>query len=424
MELRLRSGTTDAAAEFHAARGLTELNIKHIATLRKPEDIINQALDKPTGSHPFNDVFRGAGNVVIVVPDKSRVSGSEVYLPILRQRLNQLGVADQQISILVATGNHPPQPEAQLLSLFPADILASVKILQHDCHDKRALSYVGETKRGTPIFVNKLVADADHIIVCGTIVHHYFAGFSGGPKMIVPGCAGHESITRNHALAIDPKSLRLHPGCRDGKVEGNPLQEDLREAFKFINVTFLLHPILNGHYSIIGAVGGEPLQAHAAGCRIVDDIYRVPISEQADLVIVSCGGYPKDINYIQAHKSLHHASYAVRPRGTIIFLAECTEGIGSRTFMQWFDCQSSEQLHHELLHRYKINGTTALATMQKARESRIIAVTGLPPEIVRKLGFIPAASLSAALAMARQGLPEHYSAFIMPNGALTVPYVA
>lgn len=423
MELRLKYGTTTVSAEFRPARGLTELNIKHIATLQKPEEIINQALDKPIGSHPFNQIFRGAGQVLIVVPDRSRLSATEVYLPILRQRLNHLGVSDQQITLLVATGNHPPQSEADLRSIFPEDIFTRIKIVQHDCHDKKALSYIGETKRGTPIFVNKLIADADHIIVCGTVVHHYFAGFGGGPKMIMPGCAGYESITRNHALAIDAEQLRMHPGCQDGKVEGNPLQEDLREAFKFINVSFLLHTILNGHKDIIGAVAGEPLQAHAAGCRIIDDIYRIPIREPADLVIVSCGGHPKDINYIQAHKSLHHAFYAVRPHGTIIFLARCPDGIGSQTFMEWFDYDNPEQLHHALIHRYKINGTTALATMQKARESRVIAVTDLPPAIVAKLGFIPAASLPEALTIARQGLSQHHSTYVMPNGALTVPFL-
>jgi nickel-dependent lactate racemase len=268
------------------------------------------------------------------------------------------------------------------------------------------------------------VADADHIIVCGTVVHHYFAGFGGGPKMIMPGCAGYESIARNHALSIDPAELRLHPGCGDGKVEGNPLQEDLREAFKFIDVSFLLHTILNSRNDVIGAVAGEPLQAHAAGCRIVDDIYRVPIREPADLVIVSCGGYPKDINFIQAHKSLHHAFGAVRPGGVIVLVAACAQGIGSPTFMEWFDYPDPNHLHHALRHHYKINGTTALSTMQKAREAHIIAVTSLPVEVVRKLGFSPAASLAEALQTAQGLLPESYTTFVMPSGSLAVPYLA
>jgi nickel-dependent lactate racemase len=283
------------------------------------------------------------------------------------------------------------------------------------------LTYIGETKRGTPIFVNNLVADAENIIICGTVVHHYFAGYGGGPKMIMPGCAGYESITRNHALAIDHARLRLHAGCQDGKVDGNPLQQDLREAFKFISVTFLLHTIMNGSQNIIGAVAGEPLQAHAAGCRMIDDLYRVRIREKADLIIVSCGGHPRDINYIQSHKSLHHAFYAVKPDGVIILLAKCPEGIGSQTFLEWFDYDAPEKLHHELLHHYKLNGTTALATMQKARESKVIAVTDLPGEIVSRLGFLPAPTLADAISLARKKLPEQFSTYIMPNGALAVP---
>ncbi len=422
MQLRLKYGAETVIAEFRPARGFVkELDVKHIATLQKPDEIINQALDKPIGSYQFNRLFRGSGEVLIVVPDQSRRSGSEIYLPILRRRLNDLGICDAKMTILVANGSHPAQTSEEMLAIFPPDVYDGIKIVQHDSRNKKELSYLGETKRGTPIFANNLISDAENIIICGTVVHHYFAGFGGGPKMIIPGCAGYETIRRNHALTIDRSHLRLRPECSDGKVDGNPLQQDLREAFKFINVTFLLHTILNGHNYIVAAFAGEPLQAHAAGCRMVDDIYRVPFQEPADLVIVSCGGQPRDINYIQAHKSLHHAFYAVRQGGIIIFLAKCTDGVGSQTFLEWFDYEDPEKLHHALMHHYKLNGTTALATMQKARECKIIAVTGLPGEIVAKLGFIPAASLNEALSLAGKDLTDEYNTYIMPNGALTVP---
>jgi len=422
MQLRLRYGAATATAEFRPTRGfVTELDIKHIATLQRPDEIISQALDKPIGSYPFHRLFRGSGEVLIVVPDQSRRSGSEIYLPIIRRRLNDLGISDAKITILVANGSHPAQTVEEMQATLPPDVYDRVRIVQHDSRNKKELSYIGETKRGTPIFVNKLISDAEHIIICGTVLHHYFAGYGGGPKMIIPGCAGYETITRNHALAIDHSRLRLRADCNDGKVDGNPLQQDLREAFKFINVTFLLHTILNGHDDIVAAFAGEPLQAHAAGCRMVDDIYLVPIQEPADLVIVSCGGHPRDLNYVQAHKSLHHAFYAVPRGGVIVFLAKCAEGVGSETFLEWFDYDNPEKLHHALIHHYKLNGTTALATMQKARECRIIAVTDLPSEIVTKLGFTPAASLSEALGMASKELTDEFSAYIMPNGALTVP---
>jgi len=422
MQLRLSYGAATVTAEFRPTRGFVrELDVKHIATLQKPDEIIDQALGKPIGSHPFHRLFRGSGEVLIVVPDQSRRSGSEIYLPILRRRLNDLGISDAKMTILVANGSHPAQTVEQMQAMLPPEVYDGMRIVQHDSRNRKELSYIGETKRGTPIFVNRLISDAEHIIICGTVVHHYFAGYGGGPKMIIPGCAGYETIRRNHALAVDHSHLRLRAECSDGKVDGNPLQQDLREAFKFINVTFLLHTILNGRNDIVAAFAGEPLQAHAAGCRMVDDIYRVPFQEPADVVIVSCGGHPRDINYIQARKSLHHAFYAVRQGGVIIFIAKCSEGVGSQTFLEWFDYDDPEKLHHALTHQYKLNGTTALATMQKANECRIIAVTDLPSEIVTKLGFIPAASLTDALNLAKKELTDDYSTYIMPNGALTVP---
>lgn len=423
MNLQLKYGKGMLSSELRNLRSPIELKTRHIATLLKPEEIILQALQKPIGSFPFTQLFKNTGNVLIIAPDDLHETGGEHYLPILVQMLNELCIPNSEITILVAAawgarrnGVH------RLLSVEKSS--PAPKILYHDPCDVKSLEYVGHTRRGTPVFVNRMLIDADSIILCGSVSHDPFAGYNGGPRLVVPHCAGEETIERCLALTIDPAENRIHPRCSDGIIEGNPLQEDAREAFRCITVDFLLHTILNHCNTVIGAVAGTPLQAHAAGCHMIDDIYRVPIDYQAELVIASSGGYPYDRNFIEAHTALHHAVQAARPGGTIIFLAECREGLGVRDFLRWFGKDSAGHPHSELTKRHHLEGVAAISTMQKARDQRIIAVTNLPPEVVTTLGFTPAGSLLEAMQLAQKSATEANGVYIMPNAATTVPYLA
>jgi nickel-dependent lactate racemase len=333
------------------------------------------------------------------------------------------------------------------------------RIHRHNPLDAKALEYVGITRRGTPVFINRLILDADEVMFCGSVAHHPFAGYGGGPRLLVPGCAGHETIARHHALAIDPEALRLHPRCRDGIVEGNPLQEDAREAFRFISASFLLHTVFNDQGQMISAVAGEPLQAFAAACRTLDDMLLAPVAQPASLVIVSGGGFPFDSDFRSAHAALYHASQVVRPGGVIIFVAECGNGLGSPALSRWLEeatngvetgtqflpdhqGQDWRSFTHRAFHHVDVDALITLSTLQKAREIRIIAVTALEDAMARRWGFTPAASLAEALALAASwrkmpqgslngpfGLPapklsqDNFSALVIPNGTLVIPYL-
>jgi nickel-dependent lactate racemase len=309
-----------------------------------------------------------------------------------------------------------------------------------------------------------LLLDADHVILGGTVSHHPFAGYEGGPRLVVPGCAGQETISRHYALALDPETPRLHSRCRDAVVEANPLQEDSREAFRFITANFLVHTVLNDQQQMIGAAAGEPLQAFAASCRMLDDIFLAPIAQPANLVIVSCGGFPHDRDYRAAHQALHRAVRAVRPGGVIILLAECREGLGSPALSNWFSKNAAGDyageeawpngekidwhglsyptgLSSRWFHQNEPEALIALSTMQKAREVHLIALTKLEPAIAKSLGFTPASSLPEALARAEVWLqspsrpqsafeppaPKPWrdivSAFVISNGTLLVPHL-
>jgi nickel-dependent lactate racemase len=463
MELRLKYGDGILSAAFpdfpsekmkgNSRRPFAELHSQHIATLQKPADILAQALDRPLGCHPFNQVFRGARNVLLVVPDPSEAGGSEHYLPMLCERLHRLHVPNEELKILIAQNDARRLPALAHVNDYAAVVGEKVRVFRHDPRDSKALEYVGLTRRGTPVFVNRLILDADEVILCGSVTHHSFAGYGGGPRLFVPGCAGHETAARHHALAIDPEALRVHPRCRDGVVEGNPLQEDAREAFRFVSASFLLHTLFNDQGQMIGAVAGEPLQAFAGGCRLLDDMMQVPVAQPASLVIVSGGGFPFDSDFRSVHAALHRASQVVRPGGVIVFVAECRHGLGSPALSRWLEevtdgaetgahllpgskglkvpsaVLSGHQrpdwrsVHHRVFHHVDVDALIALATLQEAREVRIIAVTALDAVTARRLGFTPASSLPEALALAITWLPDIFSAFVISNGTLLLPHL-
>lgn len=420
MILQLPYGMEMVRAEFRPPRRVIEFKAKRIATLQKPEELLTQALQKPIGSYSCEQVFRKAGRVLVVVPSNWHDSGGIYYLPLLIKRLRAAGVPAHEISILMAGAwGAKRNGIASLLNTFePGASLPAIHY--HDPFDAHALAYIGETRRGTPVFVNGLLVDAERVLICGQVSHHSFWGYQGGAAMIVPECAGKETIERHLHLAYDAQLAGLHPRCRDGVIAGNPLQEDLREAFRFLDVDFLLHTLVNENGQIIGAVAGEPLQAHAAGCRMLDDVYCAPLEEAADLAVASCGGYPHDANYCRAHETLQRAAQTVLPGGKIVLLAECRHGLGSPELAQEF-MPAEAAAESRRPSRSALEKLLAISTRQIAQQYEVIAVTGLPAEIVRCLGFTPASSLSEALHLAQSKSPEINSCHIFCHGAFTVP---
>jgi len=461
MELRLKYGEKILSAEFpeffvrknngKPERQFIELHAKHIATLQTPAAILNQALDRTLGCYPFNRVFRpayGTRNVLIVVPDPAEATGAEFYLPLLKARLNDLHVPDKDIRLLVATRADTLFRQKKVSAFFSELVGEKVRVFRHDPHDHKTLEYAGLTRRGTPVFVNRLLLEAENVLVCGSVVSHPFAGYGGGPRLIVPGCAGAETIHRHFNHALDPETQQVHARCRDATIDGNPLQEDSREAFRFITANFLLHTILNDQRQIVGAIAGEPLQAFAAGCKAIDSMCGATLATAANLVIVSCGGHPNDGDFRAAYAALQRATQIVRPDGVIIFAAECRDGAGDFLAQQIAVVSSLtrklpelqeivnaragwSQLQSRGLEQNPCEALMAPAILQQTREQRIIFVTDLPRAFIEQAGFIPATSLSAALALAEKMLSppkprltgDIFSAILIFNGTFTVPHV-
>ncbi len=383
--------------------------------------IVADALKSPIGFAGSQQHLLEPFSTTIVLPDKTRNCGAPLFLFDLLNYLNDAGIPDSEITILLANGSHFENNADEINHILGKAAVSRVGVKQHDSKDKQALVFLGTTKFGTPVNINSHITGAEQVIAVGTAVHHYFAGFGGGAKMINPGCAGYETIRINHALTIDSESGGLHPQCRPGNVEGNPVQEDISDAMRFLKPPLLLETVLDAQSQLVAAFWGEIRQTHKRACDLVDAIHKVHIDERADLVVASCGGFPKDINLIQAHKALCNAFQAVKPGGVVMLLAECSQGLGSLTLSDCFACADISKLVEQLAKKFTLNGTTALSLHSKARDATIILVTSLAPELLGKLNIHVTQSPEEGWRLASTFLPDAFRCYVMPNASLTLP---
>ncbi|MBU5614242.1 nickel-dependent lactate racemase family protein [Geomonas azotofigens] len=416
--LELKCGDHNYPLQLPPERLLSVLSPRPFQRLGTPVELVERTLDGCTGSLAS---FAPGDRVVIVTSDVTRPTGSEVYLPLLVSRLNSIGIRDRDIEIVVALGIHRKQTPAEHKKIV-GELYGRIKVTDHDCDDPGALVYLGDTARGVPVEVNRRVTEADRVILTGAVTFHYFAGFGGGRKSILPGVSSRKSCMASHFALLNPdEGSGRHPKAVAGSLEGNPVHEAMLEACGMVAPDFILNTVLGPDKQIIAAFAGDWRAAHLAGCRFYNDTFSAPIDEKGDLVIVSCGGYPKDINLIQAHKSMEYGSRALKPGGAMILLAECRDGYGNATFFNWFGYETCAELESALRKRYEINGQTAWSVKEKAERFRIVLVSKLPAEEVRTMGMIPASTLDEALALAAPMLSDDYRAYLIPEGGTVLP---
>jgi len=380
-----------------------------------------EACNRPVDSPSLAAFLAGRRRPLIVVSDATRRTGSEIILEVLSKYFKQNDIKYQEIRIIIATGIHrPPTPE-EIRWLVPAEAFPGAKILVHDAEDADQLVDFGRTPAGNTVRLNRAVAEADAIVVLGGIGFHYFAGFTGGRKSLLPGLAAKTTITFNHNLVFKPDGSGRHPGVGTAALSGNPVHEDMEAALRLVGVerVFAINALTTADGAVAQCVCGHAVASHQEACRRYLERHTVPLDEPADVVIVSAGGHPRDINLIQSHKAIEMARHALRPGGTMVALAACPEGMGHPTFFPWFRFRSEREFREELTRNYVINGQTALALFEKARRYHIHLISELPAEQVAATGLVPAASLPTALQAALPGLPEEYRGLVVPEGALT-----
>jgi len=373
---------------------------------------VKRALENPVNSERLKDLVKPGERIIIVTSDITRPMPSYKVLPYVLEEMKEAGVREDDVTIVLALGSHRSHTEDEKKVLVGETVYNSrIKVIDSDMNQCVNL---GLCRNGTPVDIFEPVAKADRIICLGNVEYHYFAGYSGGAKALMPGVSSHAAIQANHSNMVKPEA-------RTGNLETNPVRQDIDQITDFIKIDFIVNVVLNGKKEIIKAVAGHWKDAHREGCKFLDQLYGIEIEDPADIVVVTPGGFPKDLNLYQAQKSLDNSKHAVREGGIVILLASAKEGFGEKTFEQWMLNKSPSEMLEEIKNNFKLGGHKAAAIASVIQKADVYFVSDLEDELVRKINFIPFKSAQDAVdhALKRQG--RNAKVLVMPSGGSTLP---
>lgn len=379
------------------------------------EETLLASLAEPLASPPLEEWIAGK-EVLLIVSDVTRYTGAERILPVLRDKFLHRA---RRVRVLFALGNHRRQSEAEQRALVSDGVYETFSCLDHDCFDEKGLGSLGVTSSGLDAAVNRLLLEADGAIVTGAVSFHYLAGFGGGRKCIIPGIAAYQTILDVHRRVFHRDRPGKHERAQTGILKGNPMHEAIMEALDLVKKPlFLINTIFDDKKELLHIFSGHIKESHEAGCAWYNAHFSATVPEKADVVVVSAGGFPRDIDFIQSHKALEHAKHAAKDGGTIILLARCEDGVGNNYFLPWFDYPDLEAMEQAVRGADKVYAQTAYSTRIKAERYRIMLVSDLDDDQVRRMGMVPHRTLEEALASLdrRSSLVCH----VIPEGSKTL----
>jgi nickel-dependent lactate racemase len=422
MRIELPYGDTVLQAEAPWLRPLGTLDIADVPELADRDAAIARAIESPIGlDRTIYDIVQPGERIAIIVSDTFRKTAVDQVLPVLLGELQRRGVSESDVRFIFASGTHRPPTLLEQAEILGGAVYERFKsqAFIHTPNDNANLVTVGTTRRGTVVELNRQAWECDRIIATGAVVMHYFGGFGGGRKSIVPGIASARTIAHNHAMNLDPRADTLNPAVRIAALDGNPVAEDMLEAARFAGVDYIINTVLNRDGKIARVFAGELDAAHRAAAAFAQAVYSVHIDTRADVVIAAS---PHTRNFVQTHKALYNAYQAMKPGGRIILLAPCLEGIGGEQFVKWLRLGSRAAVFAGLRRASEINGQTALSTLEKAPSC--LMVTDLSCDEVECLGARKASSLDEALATLGREIGETVdpTCYLMPSAAYTVPF--
>ncbi|MCD8084662.1 MAG: nickel-dependent lactate racemase [Clostridiales bacterium] len=420
MKIKFPYGKEHMSLEIPESRinGILRSGLDEYKAKESQEMLIEDALKNPIGSKPLCQLAEGKKHVILIASDHTRPVPSRLIVPPMLREIRK-GNPHAEITILVATGCHRETMKTELNNKFGKDIVEHEKIIVHDC-DKAEMTRLGVLPGGGECILNRMVVDADLVVSEGFIEPHFFAGFSGGRKSILPGIADRRTVLANHC-----SEFIADPHSRTGIMKGNPIHEDMMWAARKAGLAFIVNVVLNEKKEVVFAIAGDVEQAHEKGCDFLNSLCRVK-SKMADIVISTNGGYPLDQNIYQAVKGMTAAEATVKKGGVIIMLAKSEDGHGGENF------------YHQLADEPDINQTLNLFLSRKREETepdqwqsqilirilqkaRVIYISDAPDEIVRAFHMIPAHSLEEAMCLAEfmTGI-KNASVTVIPDGVSTI----
>ena len=424
-EIRLKYGQGEVTLFLPEEQIYFEVVGKDYPSISDIPGAIRSALERPIDSPPLRELLRPTDKVAITVSDITRSwQRMDLVLPTLFDTISRAGIPNENVSILVVVGGHRQNTEDEMEQLCGREICRRVNVVNHNARDLQNMVYLGKTSRGTEVAINRVVAEADRIILTGGIIYHYMVGYGGGRKSVIPGFSSIRTIQQNHLWAMGRElGSGSNRNARSGRTRGNECHEDMMEIAGFVKPDFIVNVVPNADGDYAGIFAGNWVSAWQDGTKLVDEIYSVEIPDLADIVIASAGGSPKDINLYQAGKTMDNASYAVKKGGAVIIVSECPDILEPPEFPQWFQYPSNREMERALRADFSIPGWVAWKEVECSDIATFIMVTR--PEnadLVGKAGIIPVATMEEALDQAyrRCGTKEPRIT-LMPQGANTLP---
>ena len=385
--------------------------------LADPAGAVAEALEHPRGSAPLLSLLREKKprSVTVVVNDETRPTPYQAIFPPLLKVFEEAGIKDDQVVFVIATGIHEPQSDELNDRLYGTEMTNRFRFINHVSTDTAACVDLGKTSSGYDCKINRLALDCDFLITIGVVMPHYFAGFSGGRKSILPGLASHDTVRSNHARMVE--LLDALPPIRQ-----NPISLEMIEVARKVGVDFIINTVTNEQREIVFVGAGELVEAWYAAVDVSAKMYEIPFKEQVDICIAAASGYPRDVNVYQAQKALDHAEAITRPGGTIIWIGECRDGLGEKVFEKWLNKKlAPEELMRRFRENFELGGHKAYAIAKVASTRKVRLVSSLSRPMTELLFCSKAENVQEAFEEALKVYGPNASVAILPQGSLTLP---
>ncbi len=418
VDVWLPYGKTDVCVRIPVRNHLGSINPKDLPGAPDAKAEVERALCSPIGSKKLSEIAKPDDKVAIVVDDATRHSPTDIMiLPVLAELISA-GVKDENVTVIFGCGTHRAVADEEAKKILGEEAYERLKTVSHDCR-AADLVHVGNTKsHGNKVFLNPVFAGANVKILLGDVGFHYYAGYGGGRKSVLPAVAGLETIQHNHAML-------LNSNARTGILQGNPVHEDMTEAARLAKVDFIVNTISNEEGEIVKAFAGDLEEAFIEAVKAADEMYRVAVDRRADIVVVSPGGHPADINLFQAYKAVDNCLEVVKRGGVIILVAECEEGYGNQVFFDWMTKLGDlKTVEREIKRNFVLGGHKAYYLLKILQNHQIILVSSMPEYYAKNVFKLKTAqAVNDALTEAFRIAGSGARIWTMPYGSYVLPEV-